>query len=756
MNRTPRGALRRTALLSAGALATAAIAAVDLTGSATAAPAQPVLGTHTVPILTIDGLQYRDLDRNGSLTPYEDWRLTPQERANDLVDRMSTEDKAGLLVHGTLATTGSAYNTATNTDYIVNRRMSTFITRLSAAPQQMAEQSNAVQDIAEGTPWGVPVTISTDPRNGFAVTEGQTVARVGNTAFPDAIGMGAADDPVLTRQYGDIIRQEYRAVGIHEGLSPQADLATEPRWTRINGTFGSDPQKVKQQVAAYVAGVQGGSTGVTPQGAVATVKHWVGYGAQVNGYDSHYYYGRYASFDGGQFAQHLIPYEGAFAAGAGGIMPTYSILKDLTYRGHAFEQVGAGFNSYLLNDMLRGEYGFTGVTVSDFGITGDCPQACQDNQPPASFIGPWGVGMPWGVENLTVEQRYGRSIAAGVDQIGGGDRPDLVVAAYDDELISPARLNQAARRVLIQKIQLGLFENPYVDPAKAAATAGSAAFKAVGDQAQAASLTLLRNQGTTLPASKTTVKKVYLSGVGAQAATARGLTVVTDPAQADLAIVRLADPRGGNDLTNLDFTGSETDYTAFAAAAATSTPTIAVPKLDRPLVLTNVVDRADAVLANYGVTDEVLLQTIFGERAPGGKLPFELPSSMADVAAQKGDVPNDTAHQLFPAGFGLRYASAPTTPTPGKFTFDKKPKVAGTPRVGKKLHVRGAGAGNFSPAPATVKLAWFVGSKRIKGAKSATYQVRRSDVGRKLTVKITVSGSAPTKTFTVRSAKVRR
>jgi beta-glucosidase len=762
MIRPHPGAPRCKTLAAVLALSVAATVASSVTGAATAAPAQPALGSHAVPILTIDGLQYRDLDRNGALTPYEDWRLSPQERAADLVDRMSTEDKAGLLVHGTLATTGSTYNATTNTDYIKTRKMSTFITRLAVAPQQMAEQSNAVQDIAEATTWGVPVTISTDPRNGFAVTEGQTVARVGNTAFPDAIGMGAANDPALTRAYGDIIRQEYRAVGIHEGLSPQADIATEPRWTRINGTFGSDPQKVKKQVAAYVAGVQGGTSGVNPQGAVATVKHWVGYGAQVNGYDSHYYYGRYASFDGNQFAQHLIPYEGAFESGAGGIMPTYSILKNLTYKGHTIEQVGAGFNSYLLNDMLRGDYGFTGVTVSDFGITGNCPQACQDNRPPASFIGPWGVGMPWGVENLSIEQRYGKSIAAGVDQIGGADQPSNVVAAYNGGLISLSRLNQAARRVLVQKIQLGLFENPYVDPAKAATIAGSDAFKVVGDRAQAASLTLLQNRNQTLPASSATVKKVYLSGVGAQAATARGLTVVSDPAQADLAIVRLGDPRGGSDLTDLDFKGTETDYKAFAAAAASGTPTVAVPKLDRPLVLTNVVDRSAAVLANYGVTDAVLLQTIFGERSPGGVLPFELPSSMTDVAAQAGDVPNDTKNQLFAPGAGLRYATTPNTtpttptvPAQPRFSHQRPLKIKGAPKVGQKIRVGGLAPTNFTPTPTKVKVRWFSGGKRIAGARSS-YVVRRTDIGRRLKAKVTVTGTAPTVTYVVKTKKVRR
>jgi beta-glucosidase len=625
-------------------------------GPATAdGPQQPVLGSRSAPIITVGGLQFRDLDRDGALTPYEDWRLTPHARATDLAGRMTQAEKAGLLVHGTLPASGQGYNASGLATLIADRKISTFITRLAAAPDRIADASNAVQELAEQQRLGIPVVISTDPRNGFSVTTGQTVARTGTTAMPDAIGMGAARDAGLTRRLAAIVRQEYRAMGIAEGLSPQADLATEPRWTRINGTFGADPKAASKQVQAYVEGLQNGWRGLNAKSVATVTKHWVGYGAQENGYDSHYYYGRYATFPGNAFAQHIVPYEGAFAANTAGIMPTYSILKDLVFQGRAVEQVGAGFNSFLLQDLLRGQYGFDGVIVSDWGITGDCPEQCRQTRPPASFIGPWGVGMPWGVEDLTVVERFALAINAGVDQIGGSDEPANVLAAVEQNLLSESRIDESAHRVLVQKFELGLFENPYVDPAAAAALAGNARFKEVGDQAQAKSLTLLTNRDRLLPARAKRVKKVFLSGISAEAAEARGLTVTGDPAAADLAIVRLADPRGGADLTGLAYTGSEPGYVALQAAVDAGVPTVASPKLDRPLVLTNVVDRADAVLANFGVSDEVLLETVFGERSPGGRLPFELPSSMAAVEAQLGDVPDDSADPLFERGAGRSY-----------------------------------------------------------------------------------------------------
>ncbi|WP_327657803.1 glycoside hydrolase family 3 protein [Streptomyces sp. NBC_00483] len=655
----PTGGRRRLAL---GAAITTVAALVAQPGMLTAPAgahgkpsAPPRLESRDVPILAKDGIRFRDLNRDGRLTPYEDWRLSATARARDLLSRMTLEEKAGLLVHGNLPTSGDGYDAAATAQLVGERHVTTAITRLSKSPEKVAAANNSVQAIAEKQRLGIPAVISTDPRNGFSVVEGQTVAGAGTTAMPDAIGIAAAHNTRLTERLGDIVRREYRAVGITEGLSPQADIATEPRWTRIDGTFGSDPETAGRQVNAYVKGMQHGADGLGPDSAATVTKHWVGYGAQANGYDSHYYYGRYATFPGKNFADHITPFKGAFAAHTSGIMPTYSILKDLTYKGHKLDQVGAGFNSYLLKDLLRGTYKFDGVIVSDWGITGDCPQQCLDNRPPASFIGPWGVGMPWGVENQSILQRTALTLNAGVDQIGGSDQPSYVVQAVRQKLVGEQRVNEAARRVLEQKVRLGLFENPYVDEDAAGRLVGNVAFQAVGDKAQSDSLTLLKNSDRTLPARGGKVRTVYLYGVSVDEAKARGLKVVDDPADADLAVVRLADPRAGSDLTGLEFPDSDPAYQALRKAASTGTPTVAVPKLTRPLILTNVTRAADAVMANFGVSDAVLLDTIFGKRSPDGRLPFELPSSMKEVEAQRGDVPDDTAHPLYERGFGLNY-----------------------------------------------------------------------------------------------------
>jgi beta-glucosidase len=651
----------------AGAAIVPVIASLALTGPAGAtgvghptdeSPQQPELGTRSAALVTVDGFEFRDLDGSGDLTPYEDWRLSAADRASDLIARLDLAQKAGLLMHGSLTGQGT-YDRAAFTPLLTDRHITTFISRLGVDAVTLANEHNALQEAAEAQPLGIPLLISTDPRSGFTVTEGQTVSNGDFTPFPDAIGLGATGDPALTLAMADIIRQEYAAVGIREALSPQADLATEPRWTRINGTFGSVGVDVAPHVAAYVEGLQGGTEGLTGDSVATVVKHWVGYGAQENGYDSHYYYGRYATFPGDNFAEHVVPYEGAFAANTAGVMPTYSILKDLELDGSVIEQVGANHNEYLLQDLLRGDYGFEGVITSDWGIANDCPQECLDNRPPASFVGPWGAGMPWGVEDLTLPERYASAINAGVDVIGGSSNPEYIVEAVGLGLLEETRVDEAAHRVLEQKFQLGLFENPYVDPVVADELVGNDEFRAVGTATQERSLTLLDNEGDVLPLAPAEATNVFLYGVTDEAAIAAGYTPVTDLAEADLAIVRLTDPRGGDDLTGLEFAGDEDDFAVLASAYEAGVTTVAVPNLGRPLVLGNVLDNSDAVLADYGVSDEALLNVISGEASPAGTLPFELPSSTAEVEAQFEDVPNDTANPLFEYGFGLGYASDP-------------------------------------------------------------------------------------------------
>jgi beta-glucosidase len=622
------------------------------------------------PVLQLDGQRFRDLNRSGTLDPYEDWRLTPEQRARDLVGRMTLEEKAGVMMHGTARSGGptggvgfgAQYDTAANRRLIDSVKVNSMITRLQGAPTTIATQNNALQQIAENTRLGIPLTISTDPRNHFQFIVGATTQTNGFSQWPEALGFAAVGDTALMRQFGDIARQEYRAVGIHMALSPQADLATEPRWGRISGTFGEDADLAGRMVRAYVAGFQHGTAGLDSGSVITVVKHWVGYGAAKDGFDSHSYYGRVAVFPGKNLDYHIRPFLGAFAAKSAGVMPTYSILQDVKWNGKALEPVGAGYSKQLLTDMLRVRYGFRGIVVTDWAITWDCNDKCKNGAPAGERPSFADLGMPWGVESLSMRARFVKAVQAGVDQFGGTERADMLVDAVRAGELTEAQVDTSVVRVLIQKFQLGLFDNPYVDLAAAARVVGNGSFRAAALAAQRRALVLLENKERLLPLRG--AKRVYLYGISAEAAAKAGLTVVTDPAQAEVAVVRLSAPferlhpqyvfgqffHEGN----LAFKDGDPDYEAFKRASAT-VPTIVTVYLDRPAILTPIKERARAVIANFGVSDEALLDVVTGLASPEGKLPFELPSSMEAVAAQKPDVPHDSKSPLYKFGFGLRY-----------------------------------------------------------------------------------------------------
>src|SRR3989454_2522536 len=626
------------------------------------------------PVLQKDGLQFRDLNRNGVLDRYEDWRLSPEQRARDLVARMTLEEKAGTMMHGTAravggpmasAGMGGQYATAAVRALIDSVKVTNLITRLNTDPRTLATQNNVLQAIAERTRLGIPVTISTDPRNHFQYLPGVSTQTT-FSQWPEALGFAAIDDTALTRAFGDIARQEYRAVGIHMALSPQADLATEPRWPRVAGTFGEDSDLAGRQVRAYVIGFQHGANGVDSTGVVTVVKHWVGYGAAKDGWDSHTYYGRFATFPGHNLDYHIRPFLGAFAAHAAGVMPTYSILEGASWDGRPIEPVGAGFNRQLLTDMLRGRYAFRGVVVTDWAITWDCPDRCKNGAPAGERPSFADVGMPWGVEDLPMRARFVKAVQAGVDEFGGTERADLLVEAVHAGELSEARLDSSVVRILTQKFAQGLFEHPLVSPDSAARLVGNPTFLTAGVDAQRRALVLLENQGGILPFKSPANRalRVYVHGVAPAAATREGWTVVTDPKQADVAIVRLSAPferlhpqyvfgqffHEGS----LAFKDGDPDYEAFKHASA-AVPTIVTVYLERPAVLTPLKERASALIANFGVSDAALLDVLTGRAKPEGKLPFELPSSMEAVQAQRSGLPHDSARPLYPVGFGQSY-----------------------------------------------------------------------------------------------------
>ena len=615
--------------------------------------------------------KWRDLNHNGALDPYEDARLPRERRVDDLLRRMTLAEKVGLMLHGTLPGEGAnPIGLGNSYDHegaarLIAGGVNSFITRLGPDPVHFAEENNAIQKIAEGTRLGIPVTISTDPRNHFEVTVGASSAGSGFSQWPEPLGLAAIGDEKLVENFGRIAAREYRAVGIQMALSPQADLYTEPRWPRGNATFGSDPAVVSRLAGAYVRGFQGSATGLAPGGVATVVKHWAGYGAEPEGYDGHNFYGRNARLDAQSFQRHLAAFDGALAARSAGVMPTYVIPHGATRKGKPLPALGGGFNRPLIEGLLRQDRHYGGLVVSDWAITNDCPEQCR--APTAEKPQGFAIAMPWGVEDMPESDRFALGANAGIDQFGGVADPAPLMKAIAAGKLSVARVDQAARLVLSLKFQLGLFDNPYVDPQAAARVLHNAQSQAQADVAQRMGQVLLDNRGGLLPLP--TPRKVWLSGVSPDAARAAGLEVVDDIAKADVALVRVATPHelvhpgaffgSRQHEGRLDFRPDD-EATRTLAFAAARVPTIAAVDLDRPAVLTVLKDALalngrSALFGLFGASDAVLLDLVTGKAKPQGHLPFELPSSAQAVAEQHPARSDDSRNPLYRRGAGLTY-----------------------------------------------------------------------------------------------------
>jgi beta-glucosidase len=554
----------------------------------------PTLGYSTlsgVKILTVDGLAFKDLNKNGKLDKYEDWRLPVSVRAKDLASQLSIEQIAGLMLYsahqsipaaarsplgaGTYGGKGFAdgMDAAAVSDqqkkFLINDNLRHVLVTTLKSPEIAARWNNNVQALVEGSGFGIPANNSSDPRHsastGFEYTAGAGGAI---SQWPDQLGLAATFSPAITQQFGNIAAQEYRALGIATALSPQIDLGSEPRWARINGTFGEDPQLDADMARAYVDGFQtsSGSAEIKDgwgfNSVNAMMKHWPGGGPEEGGRDAHYAYGKFAVYPGNNFDEHLVSFvDGALKLKgktkmAASVMPYYTISygRDKV----TGENEGNSYNKYLITTLLRGKYGFDGVVCTDWGVTAD------EGKTPDVF-----AGKSWGMETKTVAERHYKILMAGVDQFGGNNDAGPVIEAYkmgvkdNGEAFMRARFEQSAVRLLTNIFRTGLFENPYLDIARTKATVGKPEFMTAGYNAQLKSIVMLKNHGNVLPLQKG--KTIYMpkkfipsvrgffgppskerfeDAVKAELI-AKYFTVTDDPAKADYAIVFISSPSGG-------------------------------------------------------------------------------------------------------------------------------------------------------------------------------------------------------------------
>ena len=578
--------------------------------------------------------------------PYLDPARPIDERVADLLARMTPEEKAGLMFQtmvmispdGEFNPDAGAFGLA-SIRQMTEAHMTHFNLVGAADAASTAAWVNQLQALAASKRLAIPVTLSSDPRHSFADNPGVHMATAAFSQWPEAPGLAAIGDEKLVEEFADIARQEYLAVGLRAALHPVADLATEPRWARVNGTFGEDNQLAAKLTAAYIRGFQGAALGA---GSVACMtKHFPGGGPQKDGEDPHFEYGREQVYPGGNFDYHLPPFEAAFDAGTAMIMPYYGMPM-----GTEYEEVGFAFNKGVITGLLREKYGFDGVVCTDWGPLTD-----------AEIMGAVFPARAWGVEHLSVEDRMLKALDAGIDQFGGEACPEALVKLLRSGQVSEERIDCSARRLLRDKFRLGLFEHRYVDETAAAHIAGNPAFRAVGELAQRKSIVLLKNDGL-LPLRGR--PKLYIENVQPDVAAQYG-EVVEEPRAADVAILRLRAPFEPRDSIFLErfFHAGDLDFKepekSRILAIMEQAPTVVDIYLDRPAVMPEVAAACAGLVANFGAGDAAALDILFGRFQPSATLPFELPSSMEAVRAQHPDVPHDSANPLFPYGFGLRY-----------------------------------------------------------------------------------------------------
>ena len=565
---------------------------------------QPELGARVKNIIEADGYRFKDLNDNGQLDPYEDWRLSAEERAEDLLSQMDATQKAAQMVHLTLVSKKDAWFTDNNVGFALVYEY------IFDGARKAAQRTNEIQELSESSALGIPVIFSMDTEAGAAFVSDATF-------LPDEINQGAANDAELVARLNEVLKEELMAVGVRMALSPDADLITDPRWGRNQECYSEDSEVVQKLIVAAVQALQGGSV-LTEDSVIATVKHFPGSGAQTGGVD-----GTPLTIQEDTLDLHLAGFKAAIDAGAAAVMPYgYSTVPVLG--GDAVEN-SADQSAAVMTDLLRGKLSYTGIIQTDWGL---------------NFVG---------------------AANAGADILGGaGVRSTRQLIEGVDE----ARLTDACRRILIAKFQLGIFENPYVNEDAAETIVGSEAHRAVAQEAAAKSFTMIKYEnaqplagqklivaGTlaqdlrALNSGWTAKDPVELTGTTllealAARAGADNVTYIAEAADvpADLtgvtAITVIGEASGTHEpawgSANLEFPQEQTELVRALREAGANV--VEVVLMNRPYVMTEMTELADSVMLAYrpGVTcgAQAVAGALFGETSITGRTPFQIPRSM--------------------------------------------------------------------------------------------------------------------------------
>ncbi|MED9821158.1 MAG: glycoside hydrolase family 3 N-terminal domain-containing protein [Christensenellales bacterium] len=684
----------------------------------------PTIGTTVKSAIEVDGKFFKDSNGNGELDVYEDWRLDDETRAKDLVTRMSVDEKIGMMV---INSRGMGINVADKSqtsmdglleeiedlqdtsifgttsklgtvDTIQKLHLRHLILRQNPAPADFAQWINALNQVAEETPNGIPVIVDSNSRNENAkATFGMNDASGVFSTWPGTLGLASAamgdikagGDAQLITDFAEISRAEWDACGIKKGYMYMADVMTDPRWQRTYGTLGERPEFVTDAIGRLVEGFQGGKDGVQENGVALTVKHFPGGGARENGFDPHYSLGQWNPYptENSLETYHLAPFQAAVDRKVSSIMPYYAKpygakSAPQVYQGMELdlsEAVGFAFNKAFIGDLLRDKMGHEGYINSDSGIIGN---------------------MAWGMYDYDVPVRAAYAINAGTDIISDTNDVWSIKEAYrrgveeadkypPEHVLSIERIDEANVRLLKEMFATGLFENPYRDLENAEVVVAAARADERVYKAHQKSVVLLKNADETLPltAEKLEGKRVYVEYFNQEGDTAtitkelrnalieRGMAVVGDYNKADYALL-FVDPTSGAyfsatagyleldicdgkvvvdvdtetgvpvDTTHEETTLKNAGKIAEIAEAVHANGGKVITNVNFQLawMMGNVEPHADALLAGFDTFTDATIDVITGVYNPTGVLPITLPRNDAVIAVnENGDCvsPND-------------------------------------------------------------------------------------------------------------------
>ncbi len=632
----------------------------------------PVIEAKAKNVLVQGGKKFKDLNGNSKVDQYENWQLPVDVRVKDLIKKMTLEEKAGMMLITEFPRFTNGKLVLPNKTIDQNTRY--YIFRQTPSVDVIADYNNQLQEAAEGSRLGIPIVITSNPRNHASTDYTNNSGGGGQHSFwPGPLGLAAARDAEAVKEFAEIAAQEWRAAGIRKVYGYTADIATDPLWARIEDTFGENPELASEMIYNVIKGFQGDKLGT--DSVAITAKHFPGGGARDNGLDPHFPEGPFNPYptEGSLLKYHIPPFEAAIAAGVSSIMPYYAYPSNTSAdqglpwfsEEQQFEEVGFALNKAIITDFLRGQLGFKGYVNSDTGAV---------------------TGLAWGAEHLSTEEKFAKAINAGTNLVSGASDPVPLINAVRNGLLDEEKVNESVSFLLKEMINLGLFEDPYVNAENALEKANNPASQLLADEAHRKSIVLLRNNEINseklLPLTDDKIVEVKLyveqfSGGNAAAATENlkqaiqnydeTITIVDTVEEATHAFVWVKPAQSNWDNNPRITVGPETGIADVdrIIEIQKAVPTVTAINFISPWLIDQIEPNAAAVITTFGTKAEAIVDVIRGKFNPVGKLPFAIPANANAVEKEIGDIPSyeeDPSYSYqngngdrYEYGFGLSY-----------------------------------------------------------------------------------------------------